>query len=89
MTELDVCNITEDDINIITDDNFLDVDVKELIVDDYYLFHITDTHIYMYKDGDVVKLGFVDKLELAGEPEQSLVKLEYTSGTLRDFVDKL
>lgn len=83
MTELDVCNITEDGINIITDDDFLDVDVKELLVEDYYLFHITDTHIYMYKDGDVVKLG------LAGEPEQSLVKLKYTSGTLRDFVAKL
>lgn len=89
MTELDVCNITEDDINSITDDNFLDTDVKELLVDDYYLFHITDTHIYMYKDGVVVKLGLVDKLELAGEPEQPLVKLEYTSGTLRDFVAKL
>lgn len=83
MTELDVCNITEDDINIITDDNFLDVDVKELLVGDYYLFHITDNHIYMYKDGSVVKLGLVV------EPEQPLVKLEYTSGTLRDFVAKL
>lgn len=89
MTELDVCNITEDDINIIMDDDFLDVDVKELLVDDYYLFHITDTHIYMYKDGSVVKLGLVDKLELDGEPEQPLVKLKYTSGTLREFVAKL
>ena len=46
-----------EDVNLIEDDNFINKDVSELIVEDYYLFDMQDTpngvKLYFYKDGIV------------------------------------
>ena len=47
----------EEGVNLIEDDNFLNKDVSELVVDDYYLFDMQDTNngvkLYFYKYGVV------------------------------------
>ena len=73
----------EEDVNII-EDNFLDTDVTELVVGDYYLFHITDTNIYIYKDGVITVHGIED---IQNNPHVS--SFEYTKGTLGEFVNNL
>ena len=74
----------EEDVNIIEDNDFLDTDVTELVVGDYYLFHITDTNIYIYKDGVITVHGIED---IQNNPNIS--SFEYTKGTLREFVNSL
>jgi hypothetical protein len=76
----------EQDVNIIEDD-FLDTDVTELVVGDYYLFHITDTNIYIYKDGVITVHGIDDVLDV--QNNQHISSFEYTKGTLREFVNSL
>ena len=76
------------DVNLIEDDIFLNKDVSELVVDDYYLFHIKDWNdscwMYFYKDGIV----FVSLY--SNTDETSIIdKFEYTSGSLQELVEKL
>ena len=78
----------EEDVNLIEDDNFLNKDVSELVVDDYYLFDMQDTangvKLYFYKDG-IVFVSLYSNID-----ETSIVdKFEYTSGSLQEMVEKL
>ena len=78
----------EEDVNLIEDDNFLNKDVSELIVDDYYLFDVQDTsngvNLYFYKDGIVFVSAYTDSDDV------SIVDMfEYTSGSLQELVEKL
>lgn len=75
--------ITEDMLNEIIDDTFMDKDVSELIEDDFYIFHATQEKMYFYYKGFIC-IGNIVEL-----PDQSVVKIEYTSGTLQEFVDNL
>lgn len=77
----------EEDVNLIEDDNFLNKDVSELVVDDYYLFDMQDTDngvkLYFYKDG-VVFVSLYSNID-----ETSIIdKFEYTSGCLQELVEK-
>lgn len=78
----------EENINLIEDDNFLNKDVSELIVEDYYLFDMQDTpngvKLYFYKDGIVFVSTYNDSDDVS-----SIAKFEYTSGSLQELVDKL
>lgn len=78
----------EEDVNLIEDDNFLNKDVSELVVDDYYLFDMQDTDngvkLYFYKDG-IVFVSLHSNID-----ETSIIdKFEYTSGSLQELVEKL
>ena len=78
----------EEDVNLIEDDNFLNKDVSELVVEDYYLFDMQDTangvKLYFYKDG-IVFVSLHSNID-----ETSIVdKFEYTSGSLQELVEKL
>ena len=76
----------EEDVNLIEDDNFLNKDVSELVVDDYYLFDMQDTpngvKLYFYKDGIVFVSLYSDETSI-------IDKFEYTSGSLQELVEKL
>lgn len=71
------------DDGLIIDNDFMDKDVSELIKDDFYIFHATQEKMYFYYKGFIC-IG--DIVEL---PNQSVVKIEYTLGTLQEFVDGL
>ena len=76
------------DVNLIVDDNFINKDVSELIVEDYYLFDVQDTSngvkLYLYKDG-IVFVSVYNDLD-----DVSIVnKFEYTSGSLQELVESL
>ena len=78
----------KEDVNLIVYDNFINKDVSELVVEDYYLFDVQDTSngvkLYYYKDGIV----FVS--EYTGSDDVSIIdKFEYTSGSLQELVRKL
>lgn len=78
----------EEDVNLIEDDNFLNKDVSELVVDDYYLFDMQDTangvKLYFYKDG-IVFVSLYSNID-----DTSIIdKFEYTSGSLQELVEKL
>ena len=75
--------IAESMLNEIIDDTFMDKDVSELIKDDFYIFHATQEKMYFYYKGFIC-IGNIVEL-----PDQSVVKIEYTSGTLQEFVDGL
>ena len=77
-----------EDVNLIDDDSFLNKDVSELIVEDYYLFDVQDTsngvNLYFYKDGIVFVSAYTDSDDV------SIVDMfEYTSGSLQELVEKL
>lgn len=78
----------EEDVNLIEDDNFLNKDVSELVVEDYYLFDMQDTangvKLYFYKDGIVF-------VSLYSNIDDCIIvdKFEYTSGSLQELVEKL
>ena len=77
----------EEDVNLIEDDNFLNKDVSELLVDDYYLFDMQDTpngvKLYFYKDG-IVFVSLYSNID-----ETSIIdKFEYTSGSLQELAEK-
>ena len=78
----------EEDVNLIEDDNFLNKDVSELIVDDYYLFDVQDTsngvNLYFYKDGIVFVSVYTDSDDVS-----IINKFEYTSGSLQELVESL
>lgn len=67
----------------IIDNDFLDKDVSELVEGDFYLFHLTDTHVYFYKDG----LIGVKPIDEGVEGDTPLV--EYTSGSLQEYIESL
>lgn len=78
----------EEDVNLIEDDNFLNKDVSELVVEDYYLFDMQDTangvKLYFYKDG-IVFVSLYSNID-----DTSIIdKFEYTSGSLQELVEKL
>lgn len=78
----------EEDVNLIEDDNFLNKDVSELVVDDFYLFDMQDTpdgvKLYFYKDG-IVFVSLHSNID-----DTSIVdKFEYTIGSLQELVEKL
>ena len=76
--------MTEDDIKLIEDDDFLDKDVSELVVGDFYLFHIDkEDRFYFYKD-NVIYVGNVTK-----EGVENFSHIVYKSGTLSEFVKNL
>ena len=78
----------EEGVNLIEDDNFLNKDVSELVVDDYYLFDMQDTpngvKLYFYKDG-IVFVSLHSDID-----ETSIIdKFEYVNGSLQELVEKL
>jgi uncharacterized protein YfaT (DUF1175 family) len=76
--------MTEENIQIIEDDNFLDKDVSELVVGDFYLFYIDkNKHFYFYRD-NVVYTGMVTK-----EGVEKCSHMVYKSGTLNEFIKNL
>lgn len=78
----------EEDVNLIDDDNFINKDVSELIVEDYYLFDVQDTSkgvkLYFYKDGIVFVSAYTDSDDVS-----IINTFEYTSGSLQELVEKL
>ena len=70
-------------VTIIEDNDFLNTDVSELVKGDYYLFHITNDKMYIYKDGVVC----VNTIDL--QKEESYYRVPYTTGTLQEFIEGL
>ena len=70
-------------VTIIEDNDFINTDVSELVKGDYYLFHLTNDKMYIYKDGVVC----VSSIDL--QQEEYYYCVPYTSGTLQEFVDNL
>lgn len=70
-------------VTIIEDDDFLNTDVFLLVEGDYYLFHLTNDMMYIYKDG-VVGVSSIDL-----QQEEYYYRVPCTSGTLQEFVDNL
>ena len=70
-------------VTIIEDNDFMNTDVSELVKGDYYLFHITNDKMYIYKDG-VIGVSGIDL-----QQEEHHYKVGYTSGTLQEFVENL
>ena len=70
-------------VTIIEDNDFLNTDVSELVEGDYYLFHMTNDKMYIYKDGVVC----VNTIDL--QNEESYYRVPYTNGTLQDFIKGL
>ena len=85
----------KEDVNLIEDDNFLNKDVSELVVEDYYLFDVQDTYngvkLYFYKDGIVLVTVFTNVNSVHTEVDDTSVinKFEYTSGSLQELVEKI
>ena len=71
------------DCNLIVDDDFMNKDVSELVSGDFYLFHVKDNKTYLYKDGRVGVAYF----DICGE--ESFYSIEYSKGTLQEYVDSL
>ena len=69
-----------DEVTVIVDNYFLTKNVKDLFAEDYYLFHMTDDFIFLYKDGIVVKSNVLDN---------TFVKYECNTETLQEFIDNL
>ena len=70
-------------VTIIEDNDFLNTDVSELVKGDYYLFHITNDKMYIYKDGVVC----VNNIDL--QQKESYCNVPYTTGTLQEFIEDL
>ena len=90
-----------EDVYLIEDDNFLNKDVSELIVEDYYLFDMQDTpngvKLYFYKDGIVfvnvftnVNGMYTDSDDIFDDVNGTSIidKFEYTNGSLQELVEK-
>ena len=69
--------------NLIVDDDFMNKDVSELVQGDFYLFCVKDNKTYLYKDG---RVG-VAYLDSCGD--ESFYSVEYSKGTLQEYVDNL
>ncbi len=61
----------------------MDKDVSELVSGDFYLFCVKDNKTYLYKD---VHIG-VAYLDSCGD--ESFYSVEYSKGTLQEYVDNL
>lgn len=76
--------IFDENIKEIIDDEFMTEDVSELVKGDYYLFHVEqleDTFkTYFWKDGVLLCSSGCGEV---------LSSLEYTQGTLQEYVDNL
>ena len=70
-------------VTIVEDNDFLSTDVSELVKGDYYLFHLTNDKMYIYKDGVVC----VNSIDLKNE--EQYYRVLYTNGTLQDFIKDL
>ena len=70
-------------VTIIEDNDFINTDVLELVKGDYYLFHLTNDKMYIYKDGVVC----VNNIDL--KKEESHYRVPYTNGTLQEFIESL
>ena len=77
-----MCDNTER-VTIIEDNDFLNTDVSELVEGDYYLFHLTNDKMYIYKDGVVC----VNNIDLKNE--EHFYRVPYTNGTLQEFIEGL
>ena len=77
-----MCDNTER-VTIIEDNDFLNTDVSELVDGDYYLFHLTNDKMYIYKDGVVC----INNIDL--QQEESYCNVPYTNGTLQEFIKGL
>ena len=77
-----MCDNTER-VTIIEDSDFLNTDVSELVKGDYYLFHLTDDKMYIYKDCVVC----INNIDL--QKEESYDRVPYTNGTLQEFIEGL
>ena len=71
------------DCNLIVDDDLMNKDVSELVQGDFYLFHVKDNKIYLYKDG-CVGVAYLDSYGA-----ESFYSVEYSKGTLQEYVDSL
>ena len=69
--------------SLIVDDDFMNKDVSELVQEDFYLFCVKDNKTYLYKDGRVGVVYF----DSCGE--ESFCSVEYSKGTLQEYVDNL
>ena len=70
-------------VTIIEDNDFLNTDVSELVDEDYYLFHLTNDKMYIYKDGVVC----INNIDL--QKDESHYRVPYTNGTLQEFIEGL
>ena len=70
-------------VTIIEDNDFLNTDVSLLVEGDYYLFHLTNDKMYIFKDGVIG----VSSINL--QQEEYYYRVPYTSRTLQEFVDNL
>lgn len=83
-----------EDVYLIEDDNFLNKDVSELVLEDYYLFDMQDTpngvKLYFYKDGIVFVNVFTKTNGMYADSDVVSIinKFEYTSGSLQELVEK-
>ena len=77
-----MCDNTER-VTIIEDNDFLNTDVSELVKGDYYLFHLTNDKMYIYKDGIVC----INNIDLQKEGYHYCVP--YINGTLRELIEGL
>ena len=77
-----MCDNTER-VTIIEDNDFMNTDVSELVKGDYYLFHLTNDKMYIYKDGVVC----INNIDL--QQEESYCNVPYTNGTLQRFIEGL
>ena len=75
------------DCNLIVDDDFMNKDVSELVQGDFYLFCVKEDNIgsktYLYKDGRV-GVAYFDSCG-----DESFNRVEYSKGTLQEYVDSL
>ena len=71
------------DCNLIVDDDFMNKDVSELVQGDFYLFCVKDNKTYLYKDGRVGG-AYLDSCGA-----ESFYSVEYSKGTLQEYVDNL
>ena len=71
------------DCNLIVDDDFMNKDVSELVQWDFYSFCVKDNKTYLYKD------GWVGVAHLDSCGEESFYSIEYSKGTLQEYVDNL
>ena len=74
--------LKEDDIVLIEDNEFMNVDVSLLIKEDIYLFHIVE-----YEDYSLLYYFAKDKVFVVETNDMNIVdQFEYSSGTLSEIV---
>lgn len=77
-------NIFDENINEIIDNEFMTKDVSELVKGEYYLFHVEQDgdnyRAYFWKDGVLLCYNGYGVV---------LTSLEYTKGTLQEYVGNL